>query len=154
MGCFRRTMAALLAAAVLSPTTSLAGQMAETPAARQDAPKEHNGQDAAMARYPLVYVVRYRPGPAYQADQPLLRQNLREHEGYMRRQSEAGVIIAAGPTFDETGGLVLIRATSRHDANALIRSDPAVIAGIFTGEATDWRPVFDSGSIFRQSPPA
>ena len=102
-----------------------------------------------MAQFPLVYVVRYRPGAGYQADKQLLRQDLRDHEGYMRRQTEAGVIIAAGPTFDEAGGLVLIHAASLHDAETFIRNDPAVIAGIFAGEATDWRPVFDAQSLFR-----
>ncbi|MBB3890621.1 uncharacterized protein YciI [Phenylobacterium haematophilum] len=133
--------------------------MCSAPTAAQNAPAPDTGspqaaaasQEAAMARFPLVYVVRYRPGPAYQAEKPLLRQNLRDHEVYMRRQTEAGVIIAAGPTFDEAGGLVLIKAASRQEAEAFIRTDPAVIAGVFAGEATDWRPVFDAGAIFRSA---
>lgn len=108
---------------------------------------------AAMRPFPLVYVVRYRAGAAYAADRPLLKQDLREHEKYMRRMTEAGTIIAAGPTFDETGGLVLIRVSSLADAEAFIRDDPAVIAKIFTGSATDWRPVFDAGLIFRPAKP-
>lgn len=108
--------------------------------------------EAAMAAFPLVYVVRYRPGPSYRADRPLLRQDLREHEAYMRSQTQAGIIIAAGPTFDNPGGLVLIRAATSAEAQAFIRSDPAVIAGIFAGEVTDWRPVFDAGNIFRSKP--
>lgn len=151
MSLFNRVV---IAAALAMSSALAAGQgapVADTRSPRAGA----RGPESAMSRFPLVYVVRYRPGPAYQADKPLLRQNLRDHEGYMRRQTEAGVIIAAGPTFDEAGGLVLINAASRHDAEAFIRNDPAVIAGIFAGEATDWRPVFDARSIFRaaQRPP-
>lgn len=150
----RRAIIALALTAVISPTSSLAGQMSDKKGTRPAAQSAQEGPEAAMARFPLVYVVRYRPGAAYQSDRPLLRQNLREHEGYMRRQTQAGVIIAAGPTFEEAGGLVLIHASSRQDAEAFIQADPAVVAGIFVGEATDWRPVFDPKSIFRQTPPA
>lgn len=103
----------------------------------------------AMAPFPVVYVVRYLPGPSYVPDRPLLRQDLREHEKYMRRMTENGTIIAAGPTFDETGGIVLIRVDGAAAAAAFVEEDPAVIAGIFAGTATDWRPVFDAGKIFR-----
>lgn len=103
-----------------------------------------------MSQFPLVYVVRYRPGPEYRSERPLLQQDLRQHEGYMRGQTKAGVIIAAGPTFDETGGIVLLSVSNFAEAEAFVRNDPAVTAGIFAGEITDWRPVFDAKSIFRQ----
>lgn len=142
---------AVIAAALAMCSAPAASQRA--PVAEPRSPQaETQGPQSAMAQFPLVYVVRYRPGAAYEASKPLLRQDLRDHEGYMRRQTEAGVIIAAGPTFDAAGGLVLINAASLPDAEAFIRNDPAVIAGIFAGEATDWRPVFDARSIFRAAP--
>ena len=100
---------------------------------------------------PTLYVVRYLPGPAYRHDRPLLQQDLAAHARYMAQESEAGTIIAAGPTFEQTGGLVLIRSANRDAALAFVRSDPAVSAGLFVGEVTDWKPVFDPGSRFGES---
>ena len=109
-----------------------------------------DGAMARMERFTLVYVVRYRPGPAYRSDMPLLQQDLVEHGKYMRDQTLAGIIIAAGPTFDQGGGLVLLHVADLATAQAFVRRDPAVIAGIFVGEITDWRPVYDAKSIFRR----
>jgi uncharacterized protein YciI len=108
--------------------------------------------EAAMTRYPLVFVVRYTPGPAYDASKPILGQKLGDHGTYMRERTQDGTIIAAGPTFDQPGGLVLVRTLTLADAQDFVRNDPAVAAGIFVGEITDWRPVFDAGSIFRSRP--
>lgn len=103
----------------------------------------------AIAQSPLVYAVRYRPGPNYRRELSLLQQDLREHGQYMARQTQSGVIIAAGPTFEEAGGLVLINVLTLAEAQAFMQNDPAVKAGVFAGEITDWRPVFDSRSLFR-----
>lgn len=115
---------------------------------QQSRPQQNPG--AAKAQSPLVYMVRYRPGPNYRPEKSLLEQDLREHGKYMSDQTVVGVIIAAGPTFDQAGGLVLISVENLAEAQSFVRNDPAVAAGIFAGEITDWRPVFDAKSIFRQ----
>ncbi len=143
----RISSAALIAAFVL-PASGSSHHAAE---ASPPTPSPAAG-GAAMARFPLVHVVRYRPGAAYRHERPLLQQDLRAHSAYMREQSEKGVIIAAGPTFDQAGGIVLIRVGGMTEAEAFVQSDPAVAAGIFAAEITDWRPVFDRGAIFREAP--
>lgn len=146
------TLPLVISVSLLSgPAASQSGSD-RPPGATRSSP---GGETAAMSQFPLVYVVRYRPGSAYRMDRPLLQQDLREHERYMRSQTQAGTIAAAGPTFDEAGGLVLINAADRATAELFVQNDPAVLSGIFIGEITDWRPVFGQRSLFRsQDEPA
>ena len=59
---------------------------------------------------------------------------LPRHLGYLRQQSEAGRYLAAGPVLDEGefAGVLLIRASSLANAQALVQADPAVEAGRLT----------------------
>jgi uncharacterized protein YciI len=146
--------ALLLAAAALglaNPSMLLAEATAAPAGARSHQAGEH-GPGAAMSTFPLIYVVTYTPGAAYRSDRPLLQQDLREHGRYIKAQVDAGVVIAAGPTFAQPGGVVLLAVRTQEDAHTFIRNDPAVAAGVFVGVATDWRPVFDAQDRFRRQP--
>lgn len=103
----------------------------------------------ALADSPSVYMVRYRPGPSYEQDKPLLKQDLRDHGAYMAKLARDGTVIAAGPTMAELGGLVLVEVKDLAAAQAVTEADPAVRSGIFTAEVSDWRPVFDPGNRFK-----
>lgn len=118
--------------------------------AQEPAPAATSRQNAqAPAAAPILYLIRYRPGPSYRHDRPLLQQDLRAHGAYMQDLTRRGVILAAGPTLTETGGLVLLRVTSIKEARAAMHADPAVRSGIFIGEVSDWQPFFDPGARFR-----
>ena len=106
---------------------------------------------AATAPAPAggLYMIRLRAGPAYRPGVPLLQQDLREHGRYMQALAGRGVIVAAGPTMAESGGLVLLRAASIEEARALMQADPAIQSGLFVGEVSDWNPAFDPGNRFR-----
>lgn len=60
---------------------------------------------------------------------------------YMRRLHLDGRITAAGE-LGADGGLVLLHARDKADAEAVIAGDPAVIAGLFVGEARRFVPRF------------
>jgi uncharacterized protein YciI len=140
----------LLSAVTLALITNVAILAADVSTrARSHEALEHR-TERAMRRTPTIYVITYRPGRAYRRDRPLLRQELREHGNYIKAHVDAGVVIAAGPTFEQPGGLVLITAKTQEDALAFIRNDPAVVAGVFVGLATDWRPIFDARDVFRR----
>lgn len=111
-------------------------------------PSQGPGAGGATVRAPTVYMVRYRPGPSYRPGVPLLKQDLRAHGAYIAELVGRGIIIAAGPTMVEAGGLVLLRARDLEDARAAMEADPAVRSGIFTGELSDWRPLFDPAGRF------
>lgn len=106
----------------------------------------------APAASPSLYMIRLRPGPSYRPNVPLLQQDLREHGRYMQELVTRGVILVAGPTMTESGGLVLLRAGNIEEARALMLADPAIRSGLFVGEVSDWRPFFDPGNRFRAAP--
>ncbi len=89
---------------------------------------------SAVKAEPLFAII-YRAGPAWKANVPMRDQGLLEHFYYIRDQHRAGRIIVAGPLGAE-GGLVLVRAADQAAAEALMKADPAVIAGKFVGTVT------------------
>lgn len=68
-------------------------------------------------------------------------QGLRDHFYYMKRLHSEDRIIAAGELGPD-GGLVLLRARDQADADGVIAADPAVVAGLFVGEARRFVPRF------------
>ena len=105
-------------------------------------------QSHEAVRQPQLYVIRYRPGPNYDTKRPLLKQDLSAHGKFIADLVRKRVIIAAGPTLDQPGGLVLLRARDLAAARTHMLDDPAVAAGIFVGEISDWRPAFDPDKLF------
>lgn len=104
----------------------------------------------AMAQAPaaapvVVYVISYRTGPSWKPGKPMAEQAIGPHGAYMRRLFDEGRMLAAGPTLDIDGGVVLLRAASLDEAQAVMAADPAVTSGLFVGEVRAWRPAFSSG---------
>ena len=81
-----------------------------------------------------MYAIVYRAGPSWRPGVPMEQQGLREHFYYLRDLHARGVILLAGP-LGADGGLVLLRASDQAEADRLMAADPAVIAGLFVGEA-------------------
>ena len=111
-------------------------------------------QAAAPSPVPVLYVLHYRPGPAWKPGRPLSEQGLERHGAYMRELAARGEILAAGPLSTIEGGLVILRVDSLETATARMRADPAVQAGQFIGEASVWRPGIDPAGRFAASPAA
>jgi uncharacterized protein YciI len=63
---------------------------------------------------------------------------LDEHLAWMKRQHETGKIVKSGPTPDRQYGQYLVRAESRHEAEAIAASDPFTAAGFTTFEIIEW----------------
>lgn len=106
---------------------------------------------AAVARPATLFVIRYRPGPAWIAGRPVQEQNLRAHAAYVGRLLAEGKVFAGGPFTDADGGMAILWAADRAEADAILAADPAQRDGIMIGEITAWVPYFDSGRPLQRS---
>lgn len=89
----------------------------------------------------VPFAIIYRAGPSWRPGVPMEQQGLRDHFYYMRALDNDDRIIAAGP-LGLDGGLILVLARDQAEADGLIAADPAVVSGLFTGEATRFIPRF------------
>jgi uncharacterized protein YciI len=85
-----------------------------------------------------VFVITYRPGPAWQAGVAMNRQALGPHAAYSTRLARAGRAIAAGPYLDVDGGMAM--AANIEEARAIAAADPAVTSGVFVAALHPWSP--------------
>lgn len=100
-----------------------------------------------------LYVITYTAGPAWQAGKPMAKQALGPHAAYMKKLLAEGRTVAAGPTFNLDGGVVILKAESLEAAQAIMAADPAVTSGLFTGELRSWTPMFSSGEPLAPAKP-
>jgi uncharacterized protein YciI len=96
----------------------------------------------AVAAPSQLYLFLYRPGPAWRAGMPMQRQELRAHADYHARLVREGRSFAAGGFVGLDGGMAIIRAPNRAEADALLAADPAILNGVFVAEIRQWVPRF------------
>lgn len=98
--------------------------------------------DAATIKHARIpFAVIYRAGPTWRPGMPMEKQDLRDHFYYLHALHKENRIIAAGPLGEE-GGLVLLFARDQAEADSVIAADPAVVAGLFAGDAKRFIPRF------------
>lgn len=71
-------------------------------------------------------------------DEGLNQQRRPDHLAYLSRLHAAGHVAWAGPFADRSGGLVIYRAASDDEANAMAAADPAVSSGARTVIVKGW----------------
>lgn len=87
----------------------------------------------------FIYLIRpTRPG-FFEGTTPEEDAVLSRHYEHLRQQTEAGVVLLAGPCLDETFGIIVFRAASPQEAEAFMNSDPAVQAGVMAAELHPFR---------------
>jgi uncharacterized protein YciI len=59
---------------------------------------------------------------------------LDEHFAYLKKASEAGTVLLAGPCTDDTFGLVVFRAENDKAANDFMFADPSVKKNVMVAE--------------------
>lgn len=103
-----------------------------------------------LAPKPL-YLVVYKPGPAWIAGKSRFEQPLKEHGRYMLGLYAEGRLRFAGG-FDDLlgGGAAAFEATDEAEARAVVAKDPAVTAGVMVPEIRPWALV-DWGSYLQKS---
>ena len=92
-----------------------------------------------------LFVVIYRPGPAWIPGKPGHQQKLGGHLVFIRGLLADGRLVAGGPFLEGEGGMAIFRAASMEEAKAILATDPAVIDGVFAAELRAWDPRYDSG---------
>jgi uncharacterized protein YciI len=90
-----------------------------------------------------LFVILYRPGPAWIAGRPMREQDLRPHGAYYAGLLRDGRVFAGGG-FEGDGGMAIIRAADAAEARAILDADPAITSGVFVAELRQWRPRFFS----------
>lgn len=102
---------------------------------------------AADTAAPL-YVIVYKQGPAWHEGVPMEKQDaMGAHYRYVKQLFEAGSIVDAGPTLDEPGGVVVLKAADMDAAKAIMEADPSITQKMFVGEVHSWMRTFRSDKI-------
>lgn len=93
-----------------------------------------------------LFVVIYRPGPAWIAGKPMRQQKLGGHLAHIQQLFDAGQVFAGGGFTDSgvEGGMAILWAASLDQANGLVDADPAIRGGVFVATVRAWTPRFDS----------
>ena len=86
-----------------------------------------------------LYLVLYRPGPAWLSGKSVMEQPLQEHGKYMQSLYIKGSMKLAGPLTDNAGGAVLLEVSNEAEAKAIVANDPAVKSGVFVYEMHPWK---------------
>ncbi|MBS0275280.1 MAG: hypothetical protein JSR55_13045 [Proteobacteria bacterium] len=102
-----------------------------------------SAQDAANPQ--SFFVLVYSQGPSWKPGTPMAKQRLGKHLAYMLSLRDTHKLFLAGPLKDANGGLILLRAKSIDDAKAIMAHDPAIMTGVFVGNAHAWEAPIDSG---------
>jgi uncharacterized protein YciI len=93
--------------------------------------------EPATGKKPM-YLVVYKPGPAWLEGKPLSEQPLREHFRYMVSLYAKGTLKFAGGFTDNTGGAAAFEAANDNEAKSIAENDPAVLSKVFVYELHPW----------------
>ena len=107
-------------------------------------------QAAAQPRQLFLFL--YRPGPAWRAGVPMRRQDLRAHAAYHAQLLREGRSFAGGGYVGMDGGMAIVRAPDRAEAEAMLAADPAILNGVFAAEIRHWQPRFHGPEPLVETP--
>ena len=74
-------------------------------------------------------------------EQPTPEENtaMEAHFQYLKKATEDGIVLLAGPCLDDTFGLVIFRAENEEAAGAFMFNDPSVKANVMMAELHPFR---------------
>ncbi len=73
------------------------------------------------------------------AGRELINKTIPLHRQWAKQQLEAGILVQAGKWGDR-GGVIIIRAVSREEADKIVNDDPLVKAGLIIFETAELHP--------------
>jgi hypothetical protein len=109
---------------------------------------------AAAQNASSLFVVLYRPGPAWRAGRPMSEQGLLPHGLYYRGLLNDGRLFAGGGFTSSEGGMAILKVADMEAARAIVEADPAVTSGIFVAQLEQWRPRFQVAEPLPSPPQA
>ena len=70
-----------------------------------------------------------------------VERHLPGHLDYLRRLRDAGILKAAGPFADRTGGIELLEAEYGESLRKLVEQDPFIVHNLGTWELKPWEDI-------------
>ena len=64
---------------------------------------------------------------------------IREHVNFLRSLQGEGKLILCGPFSDHSGGMIVLNASSKEEAEKIAENDPFVISGSRTYQVRTWQ---------------
>ncbi|HSP71718.1 MAG TPA: YciI family protein [Gaiellaceae bacterium] len=90
-------------------------------------------------------VARFRAGPAWGVGPPDAQPGWEDHDGFVDRLVERGIVVMGGPFSDWSGAMLIFEGVTREDARTIIDSDPFVVNGVFVlDEILEWTVYVDA----------
>jgi uncharacterized protein YciI len=83
----------------------------------------------------FMSINKFRPG----ADRAQINMAIPAHREWVKKQLAAGVVVQAGKWGDH-GGMIIVKAETREEADKLVNQDPLVKAGLVTFETEGIHP--------------
>ena len=71
-------------------------------------------------------------------DRAIYEPHLPAHMAYLQELKARGALLLSGPFTDRTGGMLLVSAASRAEAEAIAQADPLVANRVDTYELREW----------------
>lgn len=65
-----------------------------------------------------------------------------DHRAWCAKLHGEGKLLLSGPFVPRTGGMLVLRATSRDECDALLCDDPFLDRAIVTYEVREWSPTY------------
>jgi len=87
------------------------------------------------------FMLAYKRGPNWREGEPLQRQPLQGHLGFLAALHRDGKLVMAGPCRDAGGGIAIVQTNSLEEAQDIAALDPGVQAGVLRVEVLEWQPI-------------
>ena len=71
-------------------------------------------------------------------DRAVYEPHLPAHIAYLQELKARGALVLSGPFADRTGGMVLVNAASRAEAESIAEADPLIANRVDTYELREW----------------
>jgi uncharacterized protein YciI len=98
--------------------------------------------NSEAAQHSELFLFLFSAGPNWRPGVPMRGQDLRAHGSYYAGLLRDGRLFAGGGFTDANGGMAIVRAANRAEAEKILAADPAILNGVFTAEIRNWRPRF------------
>jgi len=83
----------------------------------------------------FMSINKFKPNP----DPALINKTIPVHREWVKQQIAKGVIVQAGK-WGDSGGMIVIKAQTREEADRLADQDPLVLSGLITFETAELHP--------------
>ena len=97
---------------------------------------------------PVEFIIFLEPARGGMVDDPTPEEAalVQRHFEYLKKLTDEGVVIVAGRTTEAPHvGVVVLRAGDRANAEAIVRGDPAIDAGVFRARVSGFRVALAAG---------